>query len=470
MSRSHFWPKAIIFLFTLTLTLSAEEVSAQTMSLTLADAHAQALENNQKSKISALEIEKAEKVVRETLAIGLPQVNAQGSFQNFLDIPVNVIPDFISPSVYGVLITEGLLPAGAGGEPGLIPAAFGVDYTMSGEVTLNQLLFNGSYLIGLKAAKSYVEMSQLQKTKSDVDVKEQVSEAYHTVLLAQENARVLGSSISTLEKMLADISALYEEGFVEEQDVQQMQLTVNTLKSQKQNAERQEGLTKMLLNFQIGQDLETDIQLLDDLNTLTSAPDIQQLVTSGTVPDLLKHPDMRIVDQGILLQDLRIREQKSQYLPSLNGFFNHSQNAQRNEFNFLDGDEEWFPSTVWGVSLQLPIFSSGMKSAKVKQLEIELEQNELQRELTEDALALTAASARSDYLFAQEQYDMEQENVALAKSIRDKTRIKYQEGISSSIELNETENQFIQAQSRSLQASMSLLNALTQLKKAYNLL
>jgi len=440
------------------------------MSLSLKEAQEKALATSQQSKISDLEIEKAKKVVREITATGLPQINAEGSFQNFLDIPVNVIPDFISPTVYNVLINEGLVPAGSGGTPALIPAAFGTDYTVSGGVSLNQMIFNGSYIIGLKAARSFVDMSSLQKTQSDMEVKEQVASAYHTVLLAQENAAVLGESISTLDKMLGDIQALYTEGFVEEQDVEQMQLTINTLKSQQSNAARQEALTKMLLNFQIGQALETPLSLTDNIQSLTTAPEVEQLAIGATPPDINNHPDIMVVDQGILLQHLRIKEQKSRYLPNINGFFSHVQQAQRNDFNFFDSDKEWFPSTVWGINLQLPIFSSGMRAQQVKQLEIELEQNELQKELAEAALSLTAAQARSNYLFAKETYDMEEENIALAASIRDKTRIKYQEGISTSIELNETESQFIQAQGRKIQASMNLLNALTEFKKAYNLL
>lgn len=439
---------------------------SQTLSLSLAEAQAKALETNRNAQISQLEIEKAERVVKETIATGLPQINAEGSFQHFLDIPTQVLPDFISPTVYNVLIDEGLVPDGSGGQPSFIPAQFGTEYTMSGGATLSQMIFNGSYLVGLKAAKSYVEMSELQKIKSDVDVREAVAESYHTALLAEENKEVLGESIITLEKILRDITAMYTEGFVEEQDVEQMQLTLNNLTSQYRNASRQQELTKQLLNFQIGIPLETIVLLTDNINTLTSDSSMDEMI--GSASAIGTHPDLLIIDQGILLQELTLKEQKSRYLPRVNAFLSYSQQAQRNEFNFFESGDDWFPSTVWGVNLTLPIFSSGMRHQQVKQVEIDLKEIQLQRELAADGLRLATTQAKSNYLFAKENFQMEEENMALAGRIRDKTRIKYKEGLSSSFELNEIENQYLQAQGRKIQTSMSLLSSLNELKKAYN--
>ena len=186
-------------------------LSAQIMNLSLAEAKTKALSMNREAQLSELALEKAERVVKETLAIGLPQVNASASFQNFLNVPTTVLPDFISPAVYGVLIAEELVPEGSGGAPGFIPAQFGTNYTASAGATLSQLLFNGSYLIGLQAAKSYVEFSKIQKERSDLDVKESVAQAYYTALLSSENTKVLKESAVTLESMLKDVQAMYGE-------------------------------------------------------------------------------------------------------------------------------------------------------------------------------------------------------------------------------------------------------------------
>ena len=444
-------------------------LSAQIMNLSLAEAKTKALSMNREAQLSELALEKAERVVKETLAIGLPQVNASASFQNFLNVPTTVLPDFISPAVYGVLIAEELVPEGSGGAPGFIPAQFGTNYTASAGATLSQLLFNGSYLIGLQAAKSYVEFSKIQKERSDLDVKESVAQAYYTALLSSENTKVLKESAVTLESMLKDVQAMYGEGFVEEQDVQQMQLTLNTLKSQVANSERQEALTKQLLNFQIGLPLETELLLTDNMESLTADNGINDLI-AVLDPDLSAHPDMQMAESNVILQNLRLKEQKSHYWPTLDGFFNYQKQAQRNEFNFFDSGQDWFPSTVWGLNFSLPIFSSGMKHHQVVQKEIGVKEAELQREQAEMGLDLAAERAKSDYLFAVQNQETENENMELAKSIRDKTRIKYQEGVSSSFELNEMETQFIQAQGRAIQASLNLLNALTAFQKAYNTL
>lgn len=456
-------------LLLITTILAAQLALGQQLEFSLKEAQAKALELNRNAQISALEIEKAERVVKETLAIGLPQVNAEASFQNFLDIPTQVLPDFISPTVYSVLIEEDLVPEGSGGQPGFVPAQFGTEYTFSAGASLSQLIFSGSYLIGLQATKTYVEFSRIQKERNEMDVKESVAMAYYTALLASENTTVLKESEGTLAQMLTEVEAMYEVGFVEEQDAQQMRLTLNTLKDQVRNAERQESLTLQLLSFQMGLPITSNITLTDKIDDLIKDEDAQALLTNNDV-DISTHPDMKLNETNVALSQLRVKEQKSRYLPTLNGFFSYQQQAQRNEFNFFDSDEDWFPNTVWGVNLSLPIFSSGMKHNQVKQLEIDLKEAELNREQAEAGLTLSAIQARSDYLFAMDSYNTAQENLDIARSIRDKTRIKYQEGISSSFELNEMETQYIDAQSRSIQATMSLLNALTSIRKAYNTL
>ena len=444
-------------------------VSAQGLDLSLAQAKEKALELNRNAQISKLEVSRAKRVVKETLAIGLPQINAEGSFQNFLDIPTTVLPDFISPTVYGVLINEGLVPEGSGGQPGFVPAQFGTEYNVSGGVTLNQLIFNGSYLIGLQAAKTYVELSEAQQERTELQVKEAVTLAYITALIAKENTPVFKESENTLRQILTEIEALYEEGFAEEQDVEQTRLTLNTLSNQVRNLERQEELTMQLLKFQIGIGLEEEINLTDNIESLSNGMDVSGIISQPS-PDINNHPDLRATQTSIAIQELKLKEQKSRYYPIINGFFTHQQQAQRNEFDFFDSDGEWFPNTVWGVNLQVPIFSSGMKANAVKQRSIELKQAELVNEQTKEGLEIAAVQARSDYLFAQDTYDTATENLELARRIRNKTRIKYEEGISSSFELNENETQFLDAQTQKIQAAIGLMNAITNLQSAFNTL
>lgn len=437
------------------------------MSLSLEEARSLALEKNTRSQVAKMEIDKARSVVKETLAIGLPQVNASGSFNNFLDIPVQVIPDFISPAVYGVLLEEDLIDDGSVPTPGNVEAQFGTEYTMTGGVSLSQLIFNGSYLIGLQAARSYADLSKLEYERTELDVKQAVDQAYYTVLMAEENEQVLRESLENLEAMLKETEALYEEGFVEEQDTEQLRITVNTVGSDFNNASRQVILTRQLLNLQLGIPLNELVQLTDDSESILDFQSLpEELLTSS--PDLSGHPEAKVMDQNVLLQQMRIREQKSRYLPVLNGFFNYQRQALRNDFDFFESGGEWFPSTVWGVELSVPIFSSGMKHQKVKQLEIDLQELELFRADTQKGLALSAERAASDYRFAKENFEIAEENLALAERIREKTRIKYQEGISSSFELDQIENQYLQAEGQRINATLSLLNALTEFKKAYN--
>jgi outer membrane protein TolC len=273
----------------------------------------------------------------------------------------------------------------------------------------------------------------------------------------------------TLEDLLNETKALYQEGFVEEQDVQQLQLTFNNLKSQESNALRQQDLTRQLLNFQLGLPLDQAITLTDDLSTLTDETLIGEELLE-IIPDLSEHPSLKVMETNILLSNLQLKEQKSRYLPTLSGFFNIQRQAQRNEFNFFDSGEDWFPVTVWGINLNVPIFSSGMMHQQVKQREVEVKEAELRKEQVQASLEMNASKAKSDFIYALETYETQQSNRELAGSIRNKTRIKYQEGITSSFELNEIENQYIQSQGRAIESSLNLLNARTELQKALNTL
>ncbi len=447
----------ITILFFLPLSILAQE------SLSLEQAKQYALEHNRTLQMSQLNIDKAKQIVRETIAIGLPQVNASVEYNNFLDIPVSVLPDFISPSVFGVLLQTGLIdPSQAPGEPGFIEASFGTSNTMNAGVSVSQLIFDGSYLVGLQSTKVFLGITEIQSQIESADVSKVVAESYYTVLIAQENTKTLEDSKTTLESTLEEITALYQEGLVKENDVDQLQLTITRINSSLANAKRQVELAKKLLKLQLGMRIDAELSLSDNLDTLMNNNEETDPTFS-----LDKLPEYKLINNNIRANELLLKNQKVQYLPSIAGFFSHAQSAQRNEFNFLDNEKPWFPNTLWGIKLQLPIFSSGMKHARVKKAKIDLEMALISKEQAEEGLTVAAHKAQSDYVFAKDNLAIQKQALALSEKIRTKTLAKYKEGLASSFELNQIESQYLESQGAYLLSTLNLLKASEAYKRAY---
>ena len=449
------------FLFIFGHAWSQEELS-------LIQAQQYGIQNAFSVQSAKLDLQKANERVKEIKAIGLPQVNAQGSFQNFLDVPVQVLPDFISPSVYGVLIqSEVLEPDYPVPTPTFVEAQFGTSFTASGTIQASQLIFDGSYLIGLKAIQGVRELSTIAVEKNEEEIKQTITEAYNLCLASAENIMVLSESKVILEKTLSDTEILYENGFVEQQDVEQLQLSMKSLKNQILYANNQQTIALQLLKFQMGMDQANDIKLTSSIEDLVSSS--LAAGSSNVSFDINNDVDYRLAMTNKNLMVLDLKNKKSGYLPSLNAFFSYQRTAQRNEFNFFDGDESWFPSTVWGLNLNIPIFSSGMRKSQVAQAQIELDRADLFLKQAEQGAKLELTSAKNDMYFAVDNYQTAMDSKDLAKRIFDKTQIKYNEGISSSFELTQAKDQLLQAQRQYVSAVVTLLNSSNALNKALNI-
>lgn len=456
----------VLAILSFVFAFMSHNISAQE-GLTLAQAQAYAIENAYSVQAAQLDLKKVEEQIKETKAIGLPQVNAEGAFQNFLDIPVQVIPDFISPAVFGTLIQTGVLPADSPEpEATFVEAQFGTKYTASLGITASQLIYDGTYLIGLKAIRGVRELTNVQLEKTEEDIKVQIADSYHLCLAAEENVKILKESSGILEKTLSDTKALYTNGFVEEQDVEQLELSMRSISNQLQNARNQRTTAYELLKFQMGISQSEEIALASDIESLVNSAVSIGLATNEFNID--NDIDYRVALNNKVLQELNVRGKKAAFQPSLSGFYNYQTSAQRNEFNLFEVDQDWFPTTVWGLSLKIPIFSSGMRRSQVQQAKIESKRADLFLKQAKEGAALELKSTRNDMIFGIENYQTSLESKELATRIFDKTQIKYNEGISSSFELTQAKNQLLETQGLYVSAVLNLLNSANALNKALN--
>ncbi|WP_179009151.1 TolC family protein [Winogradskyella forsetii] len=419
-------------------------------SLSLQEAIDYALKYNRTAINAARDIDAAEQQKWETTASGLPQISASIDYQNFLKQQVQVIPaEFF------------------GGQPGeFTEVVFGTKQNMTAFATLNQKIFDGSYLVGLQSAKVFLEISKNAKVKTDWEVRKAVIEAYGNVLLAEESIQIFQRNIEVLEKNLFETLKIYENGLGEEESVEQLQITLSGVQSNLNNVERLKTLAYQMLNINLGLDVYNDLVLTDNLETLTADNISLAILEVENNPE--STIDYLIAQNDTKAKELMVKLEKSKALPTLNAFINGGYSGFSDEFTFADRSQDWFGSSLFGVSLDIPIFSSGMRSASTQRAKINLEKAQTELTETEQRIKLQIASAKSDYQFAIEDYENKKENLALAERIETKNQTKFFEGIGSSFELRQAQTQLYTAQQELLQAMLDVINKKAALETALN--
>lgn len=429
-----------------TTTLAQE---GNVMELSVEDAVVYAWQNSQKSKTAAIDVQQADKDVWIQAARGLPIINGAVSLNNFIDLPTSVF----DASAFNPLAPQGELAE----------LQFGQPWTMDAGVTASLQLFDGSYIIGVKGAKGFQKMSRDMEKMTKNEVKTIVGEAYYTSQIAKENVRLLNENIANMEKTIEETSALYKEGFAEEMDVEQLDLLINQMKNRAKQAERQHEATLNLLKYKMGMPIDQKITLTDDLNSLWTRQPNEELMAMEL--DLDANIAYDLIKQDVVMHGYLVKLEEAKYYPRLNAFFDYKQQAFRNDFDFFDFDKSWYPQTLWGVKLNVPIWDNLGAAAGIKKAKLEQQKVKNRLADTEQALKLQATTAKADFVSALEQLETSEKNIELATRIKEKTLIKYNEGLATSMELTTAENQLIQAQAEYISTLFAAMNAKLEMKK-----
>ncbi|WP_299212854.1 TolC family protein [uncultured Dokdonia sp.] len=438
--------KRILIIFLLVSGIAAQAQDKKSFSLE--EAIAFALDNNRTAINARRDIAIAIKQKWETTASGLPQINGVIDYQNQLKQPTVFIPAEFS-----------------GGEPGTFtPVVFGTSQNASATATLTQLIFDGSYLVGLQAAKAFLDFSENANEKTKLEVRKGVINAYGSVLITQENIAILESNIATVKKNLDETRIIFENGLAEEEDVEQLQITYSQLLNQKLNAERLEDIAIQMLNLAIGVDIATETQLTDTLTSLAQ-PGLGLFQEN---PEIEKNVDYKIALNLTEQRSLELKLERSKALPSLRGFINVSTTAGRNEFNFFDSDERYFAASIFGLTLDVPLFSSGARNARTQKAKIALEQAETDFDYTQEQIRLAYEQAKSQHQLAIDNLEVSTNNLKLAERIERKNQIKFQEGIASSFELRQAQTQLYTAQNTVLQSLLDMITSKAELETVLN--
>jgi len=438
----------------LTLLLFASLMQAQeqkeSYSFSLKQAIEHAVQNNYSVINSNRDIEAAKQKKWETTTMGLPQINGTVGYQNNFELQKSLIP----AEIFGG-------PAGTFQE-----VAFGTKHSMNAVATLSQLIFDGSYLVGLQSAKTYLKISENAKIKTAQEIREIVINSYGNVLLADESILILQKNKGILEKTLSDTKEIYKNGLIEEENVEQLQITLASINSSLGNVKRQKRIANDMLKLVLGINLENELKLTDKLDALTTSNvDLAILKEEFNVNNNI---DYQIGQNLQTSKELLLKLEKSKALPSLGANVNFGYNAFGDQFQFFSNNQKWLNYSNLGINLNIPIFSSLGRSSRTQQAKIALEQSKTQLTETEQKLKLQFEKAKSDYEFSLEQLTTSKSNLNLAERIENKNQIKFTEGLSSSFDLTKAQEQLYAAQQNYLQAMLDVINKRASLEKLFN--
>lgn len=414
-----------------------------------------AYEHNENIIIANLEIDISKAKTGEYLSAGFPQVDATASVnKNFI-----LRRTWIDASNFNPSAPEGEL----------IQLEFGTPYDAEYGIGLSQMIFNGSYFVGVKASKTYQELSRKDHIKSKIDVTESVTKAYYSVLVNRMLLETVDANFQRLDSLVRETSIMQENGFVELLDLNRTKVEYNNIKTQKTNSERAVEISVELLKFQMGMPVEHKLDIAEKLSDLEFNFE-EELEMNYSYSRRIEHS--RLETQK-LLGEMEMKNNKSQYLPNIDLIASWGMNAGVKDFSTLGefgNDKVWTNYTLAGLSFKLPIFDGLYKAKKIQQNKIKLQQLEYQRFMLENSIQMEVNQMRKTMIMNLDLLRNQEENKQLAESVYNQTKIKYQEGVGTNLEVIDADNAFKQAQSNYLNALYDALIAHVDYQKALGIL
>ncbi len=446
------------------MNISAQAKQPETTSLSLKQAQEYAIKNNVNTRNSAIDMEIAKKKIWETKSMGLPQINAQANYQHLFKVP--------ELSLGGSTFLATNLPAGTTitadditnenvymGFKASTPIALGVKNNTTLDIIVSQLIFSGEYIVGLQATKIYYMMTDQNRQKTEIDLKEQVANLYTSALLIDQNIEVLKKSLENTKKTFSDMQQMYKQGLIENTDVDQIELVSLTLTNAISSMIRQRDGTYDMIKLQLGMPFADSIILTDKLESIADEINLQKIIASQF--KIENNLDYQILTNSVAISNLNLKREKSAYLPNLAAVYRHQEQMNAPEFNFS-------PKDVFQISMNIPIFSSGMRNVKVQQSQLELQKTINSKDNYANYLQLQYVNAQNDLTTAYENYVNDQRNIDLTKRIYEKTLIKFNEGLASSKDISDNLAQYLSAQKNLFNSVFILISANNKLNKLNN--
>jgi outer membrane protein TolC len=351
-----------------------------------------ALENNTEIINAKLEVDKAYKEKWKTISIGLPQVKASFDYTNFLELPVSLIP----AQFFG------------GQEGDFAEVSFGTEQNLVGSARISQMIFDGSYIVGVKATKTYLKVSDNALQKTNLNVRRSVNNAYLNTLLSKENIDFIDKNIKNLEGTLRETKKLFKNGFIEEESVEQLKITLSELKSKRKFAYQFSLLSKDILKISLGYEEEDELNLTSSLESIINSQVFEVPVIESW--DINSNIDVKIANNNVEFKRLEYKLEQSKSLPTLSTFISGAYTGNNNSFSFNKQNQKWFGSALFGVSLEVPLFSSFGRSASSQMAKISYQQSKKILEKTQREIKVSAKNAKANYELAIDDFYVSKSN------------------------------------------------------------
>jgi outer membrane protein TolC len=434
------------------ITQGYSQDKKEILKLSISDAQTFALQNNRTVQSAKIDIQSADKKIWENLATGLPQVNVAANYLHQFVVPelslgfdARTLPD-------GIITKQELLDATINAPK----FPLGVKDNTTIDFTLSQLIFSGQYFVGLQATKVLKQVTEKSLVKTEDQTKENVAGTYHLVLVLSENAKLLKASLVSIDQTYKELVKMNEEGLNEETDVDQVKISKSNIQTLITSLESQKEISLKLLKFQLGIGFDQVVELTDSLPGIINQGNADYL--SSPQFDINKSVNYQLVSDQEKISGLLLKLEKAKFLPTISAFYRHEEQTNMPAFNFAVKD-------VVGATLSLPIFTTGMRNARVSEAKFDFMKSQLAKADAEQALIMEFETARSNYQTAFSNFNTNKESMDLSKKVYDKTVIKYKEGVSSSFELTQNQNQFLTAESNYYNSVLSMLNAKAKLDR-----
>jgi len=424
------------------------------LKLSISEAQEFALQNNRAIRSARIDVSSMDKQIWSNIATGLPQFNFDANYQHQFVIPqLSFGPVLDLNSLPDGNVTKANLQDAYKDSP---PISLGVKNNTVLNFTISQLIFSGEYLVGLQASKVVKQVTEKSLVKTEAQTKETVATTYFLVLVLEENARVLRESLLSTDKTYSDLVKMNQEGFNEETDVDQMKIGRSNIQTLITSIEAQKELSLKLLKYQLGIGFDQMVVLTDSLPGIINQGTTQYLATPEF--NAKNSIDYLMISDQEKISTLMLKRQQSKLLPTISAFYRHQEQTNMPAFNFAVKD-------VAGVTLTLPIVTSGLRLANIGQAKYDLMKTRLNKDNVEQGLVMEFETAKSGYKTAYSNYTTNKESMELSRKVYDKSVIKYKEGVSTSFELTQNQAQFLTAESNYYNSVLSLLNAKAKLDR-----
>lgn len=437
----------IITLAVSTISTFAQTKEGENFSFSLKQAVDYALQNQNNVKNALIEEQIARAKVNEITGMGLPQINSSFDVKDFLEIPTSLIP----AEVFGG-------PAGS-----YAAVKFGTQYQATAGLDASQLLFSGDYFLGLKATKTFVEISKKSTERTKIEATATVSKAYYTVLVNQERMKLMDANVARIKKALDDTKTLYENGFVEKIDYDRIFVAYNNLLVEKEKVERLLNLGMYFLKYQMGMPINTNLTLTDKIDDVKF--DVTENISAEKF-DYSKRAEFKLVETQQTLAKLDLRRNKFAYLPNAFAYGSLSANAFRNEFDIFQTSKPWYPIALVGAKVTMPIFTSGQRHFKIQQAKLKFQQAENNLDFMKQSIDLEIVSATTSLQNASKSLETQRKNIGIAEDVYRVTKLKQEQGVGSTLEMMTAETALKEAQTNYYNALFDALVAKIDFDKA----